>query len=108
MLDGVPVSAHPTLAAHLVVDDQFDLEGGASVAQRVHGIAMASLIIHGDRNRTTPPLPRRIHVVPVMGDGDTFPPGRLVVDVIYTAVRAMREGPIATAPNVLIVNLSLG
>lgn len=108
LLDGVPVAAHPLLARHLVVDDQFELEPNAPVDQRVHGTAMASLIVHGDRNSPAPVLPRRIHVIPVMGAGDRFPPRRLVVDIIYLAVRAMREGNDATAPGVLIVNLSLG
>ena len=108
MLDGVPVAAHPLLAPHLVVDDQFGLEPNAPVDERIHGTAMASLIVHGDRNNPAPTLPRRIHVVPVMGAGDRFPPRRLVVDIIYLAIRAMREGDNATAPDVLIVNLSLG
>lgn len=108
LLDGVPVAAHPALADHLVVDDQFGLEGGAPVGQRVHGTAMASLIVHGDRNRSEPALPRRIHVVPVLGGRDAFPSDRLIVDLIYTAIRAMREGVDATAPGVLVVNLSLG
>ena len=108
LLDGVPVTAHPLLARHLVVDDQFELEPNAPVDQRVHGTAMASLIVHGDRNNPAPALPRRIHVVPVMGAGDRFPPRRLVVDIIYLAVRAIREGNDATAPGVLIINLSLG
>lgn len=108
LLDGVPVAAHPLLASHLVVDDQFELEPNAPVDQRVHGTAMASLIVHGDRNNAAPALPRRVHVVPVMGAGDRFPPRRLVVDIVYLAVRAMREGDAATAPGVLIINLSLG
>ena len=108
VLDGVPVAAHPALAAHLIVDDQFDLEQGAAVADRVHGTAMASLIVHGDRNQPSAPLPRRVHMVPVMGSGDRFPPHRLIVDVIYTAVRALREGTDASAPGVLIINVSLG
>lgn len=82
LLDGVPVAAHPLLTHHLVVDDQFELEPNAPVDQRVHGTAMASLIVHGDRNSPAPVLPRRIHVVPVMGAGDRFPPRRLVVDII--------------------------
>lgn len=108
VLDGVPIAAHALLRAHLVVDDQFGLEPNAPVADRVHGTAMASLIVHGDRNRTEVPLPRRIHIVPVMGAGDRFPSDRLIVDMIYTAVLALREGPEATAPDVLIVNVSLG
>ena len=108
LLDGVPVAAHPLLNRHIVLDDQFSLEAGALVAGRVHGTAMASVIIHGDLNRPEPPLPRRIHVVPVLGAGDAFPDDRLIVDMIYTAIIAMREGREPTAPDVLIINLSLG
>lgn len=108
VLDGVPVAAHPLLAAHVTVDDQFGLEPNTQVAERVHGTAMASLIIHGDRNRREPPIPRRIHIVPVLGARDEFPRDSLVVDLIYRAVLAMREGTNATAPGVVIVNLSLG
>lgn len=108
LLDGVPIAGHRLLSQHIIVDDQFDLEPVAPVARRVHGTAMSSLIVHGDLSRHEAPLPRQIHVVPVLGEGDSFPDNRLVVDVIYTAVLAMREGRQATAPEVLIVNLSLG
>jgi hypothetical protein len=108
LLDGVPVNNHPLLARHLSVDDPFGLESRALVAAREHGTAMASLIVHGDRNKPEPPLPRKIHVVPVMGDGDAFPGERLIVDLIYTAVLTIRDGSEPTAPGVLIVNLSLG
>jgi len=108
ILDGVPIAAHPLLQHHLVVDDQFGLEPDTLVEGRIHGTAMASLIVHGDRNNSERPLSRRVHVVPVLGQEDKFPPRRLIVDIIYLAVRAMREGEEATAPGVIIVNLSLG
>jgi len=108
VLDGVPVSAHPWLSRHLVVDDIFELEAKALVSQRVHGTAMASLIVHGDLNRLEPPLPRKVLVVPVLGEQDAFPPERLIVDLIYRAVVRMRHGSDAIAPAVLIVNVSLG
>lgn len=104
LLDGVPVSAHRQLAAHIDLDDPFELEPDALVESRAHGTAMASLIIHGDLNRNEDRLPRKIHVVPVMGNGDTFPHDRLVVDLIYLAVTQLRE----QRPGVVIVNLSLG
>ena len=104
LLDGVPVANHRLLSDHVRINDLFDLEPGVLVADRKHGTAMASLIIHGDRNRSEPPLPRQIHVLPVMGDGDKFPRDRLVIDLIYLAVLSLRE----SAPSVLIVNLSLG
>jgi Subtilase family len=104
LLDGVPVANHRLLADHVRIDDPFDLVPDALVAQRRHGTAMASLIVHGDRNRIEPSLPRQIHVVPVIGNGDAFPRDRLIIDMIFLAVTRLRE----TAPNVLIVNLSLG
>lgn len=112
LLDGVPVANHPLLARHLTVDDPFGYEGLTAVADRKHGTAMASLIVHGDRNRREAPLPRRIHVVPVMtaepGHIEGFHSDRLIVDVVYRAVRSMRAEAEASAPGVLIVNLSLG
>ncbi|MBY3397138.1 S8 family peptidase [Rhizobium laguerreae] len=108
LLDGVPVAGHPLLRRHLNVEDHFGLEPDALVAQRVHGSAMASLIVHGDRNRPEPPLPRQIHCIPVLGDQDRFPPDRLIVDLIYQAVLQMRGGLQPSAPWVIIVNISLG
>jgi hypothetical protein len=108
LVDGVPVAAHPWLAGHVRLDDQFDLEPSTPAQQRVHGTTMASLIIHGDKNKAESPLTRQIHVVPVLGPNDEFPADRLPVDMVYTSVRRMREGAEATAPNIVIVNLSLG
>lgn len=112
LLDGVPIAAHPLLEGRLNVDDRFDLEPTTVVEKRVHGTAMASLIVHGDRNRREASLPRRIHVVPVMtwngGAAEVLPDDRLAVDVIYQAVFGMRDGGDPTAPTVIVVNLSLG
>lgn len=112
LLDGVPMARHRLLSQHLVVHDLFDLEPGTQVPDRSHGTAMASLIVHGDRNAPQPPLPRKIHMIPVLqatpGAEESFPESRLIVDVIYRAIRSMREGIDATALDVLIVNLSLG
>lgn len=111
LLDGVPIAQHPLLAGRLTLVDQFDLEPATTVDRRVHGTAMASLIVHGDRNRSgEAPLPRRVHVVPVIGGNgneETFPRDRLAVDVIWQAIKAIREDP-ADAPEIVIVNLSLG
>lgn len=108
LLDGVPVAAHNLLAAHIIVDDQFQLEHATPVADRLHGTAMASLILHGDRNRPDASLPRQIHLVPVLGVKDLFPPNRLIIDLIYSAVVRMRDGQQATAPDVILINVSLG
>lgn len=110
LLDGVPIARHPLLADRLEVLDLFELEPDTPVANRVHGTAMASLIVHGDRNRLEAPLPRRILALPVMGwDGrdEGLPQDCLIIDVIYRALYAL-HGPEAIAPSVLIVNMSLG
>lgn len=104
LLDGVPVAAHRLLAEHIRIDDAFDLEPNALVASRAHGTAMASLIVHGDRNRSEAPLPRQIFMLPVMGNNDAFPTDRLVIDLIYLAVMRLRQ----QHPSIVIVNLSLG
>ncbi|MGV2128795.1 S8 family peptidase [Agrobacterium vitis] len=108
LLDGVPVVGHPLLQTHLSVEDLFVLEPDALVAQRVHGSAMASLIVHGDRNRPESPLPRQVHCIPVLGNNDRFPSDRLIIDLIYQAVMRMRAGAQPSAPHVIIVNISLG
>lgn len=104
LLDGVPVAAHRLLADHIDLDDPFGLEPDALVANRSHGTAMASLIVHGDRNQSEARLPRQIHVIPVLGNNDDFPRDRLVVDLVYLAVMRLRE----QRPGIVIVNLSLG
>ena len=77
---------------------------------------MASLIVHGDRNAEELPLEREVYVRPVLvptgdGSGEEFPRDRLLIDAVYSAVRRMKEGDAeggATAPDVFLVNLSLG
>lgn len=111
VLDGVPVSQHPAIAGRLNIEDLFDLEPQSQVLQRKHGTAMASLVIRGDLNIRQAPLPRPIQMIPVLGGGDFFPSDRLVVDMVYTAVKRLfvANGNIAPlAPHVLLINLSLG
>ena len=116
LLDGVPVQNHQLLDGRLDVDDPDDLEAMSVLSKREHGTAMASLILHGDRNLGEPPISRKLHVRPVLyapGHGLREEPrrDRLLVDVIYRAIRRMKEGDgegEATAPEVFLVNLSLG
>ncbi len=118
LLDGFPLQNHARLTNRLSIDDPDDLEQGYVVAARKHGTAMASLIIHGDINRGEKPISRPLHVVPVLRPVQTLdgweeetPDDRLLVDLIYHAVRRLKEGDgdqPATAPSVLLVNLSLG
>ena len=116
LLDGVPVQRHQLLDGRIEVDDPDGLEAMSDLRTRDHGTAMASVILHGDRNRNEPPIPRKLHVRPVMyaptpGFREVFREDQLLLDVIYRAVRRMKEGDRegeATAPEVFLVNLSLG
>ena len=116
LLDGIPVQNHQLLDGRLDVDDPDDFEAMSVLSRRMHGTAMASLILHGDRNLGEPPISRRLHLRPVLyapGDGG---PEKLIrdhnfIDVIHRAIRRMKEGDGeggATAPEVFLVNLSLG
>lgn len=116
LLDGIPVQNHQLLDGRLDVDDPDGFENLSVVSERVHGTAMASLILHGDRNLEELPVSRRLYLYPVLyapGNGRDEEPrrDRLLLDVIYRAVRRMKEGDNegeATAPEVVLVNLSLG
>ncbi len=116
LLDGVPVQNHVLLDGRLAIDDPDELERMSTVASRHHGTAMASLILHGDRNIMQRALSRPLHVRPVLyapiNEGDEQPnQNRLLIDVIYRAIKRIREGDDegeATAPEVFLVNLSLG
>ena len=56
LLDGFPVQNHELLRDRIDVDDADGLEPMSVVADRFHGTAMASLILHGDRNRQEPSI----------------------------------------------------
>lgn len=113
LLDGFPVQNHVRLANRLLIDDPDNLEPLYPVARRAHGTEMASLIIHGDLSHGGAPITRPLYVRPVLRptpNGERTPADRLLVDVIYQAVRRMKEGDgatPATAPSVAVINLSL-
>ena len=116
ILDGVPLLGHRLLDGRLRFDDPDDLDALSVVPERRHGTEMASLILHGDRNLTEPALRRPLYIRPVLyapGHGATerTQPDRLLLDTIYRAVLRMKAGDAegnATAPEVFLVNLSLG
>ncbi|GLQ91974.1 S8 family peptidase [Dyella acidisoli] len=121
LLDGLPMANHALLAGRLTIDDPDGWEAGYEAKDRVHGTAMASLILHGDLDEAGPTLHRRLYVRPVMrpdpDDGyhrrrrESTPNDVLLIDLMHRAVRRMFEGEGNTgpvAPTVKIINLSLG
>ncbi|MFB9244509.1 S8 family peptidase [Massilia antarctica] len=114
LLDGVPVQGHSLLANRLLLDDPDDLQSRAIVSGRLHGTAMASLIVHGDLNTKELPLTRPLYVRPLLlasrEGAEHSDPSLLLVDTIYRAKLRMKGGGIeeGAAPTVFLVNLSIG
>ncbi len=112
VFDSVPIQAHPDLTNYLTVDDPDNLDALA-VGNRVHGTAMASLVIHGDLNLPPNTIDRKIYFRPVMyadggpsGGVEIFKENRLVVDTMFEAVVRMRSEE--QGSDVFAINLSLG
>ncbi len=121
LLDGLPLQNHPLLAGRLQIDDPDGWEGTYQAKDRIHGTAMASLILLGELDAAEDPLRRRLYVRPVMRPdlNDTFhaqrtectPDTDLLIDLMHRAVKRICEGDAgepAAAPGVRVINLSIG
>ena len=119
LLDGLPLENHALLAGRLVVDDPDDWASEYPAEERIHGTAMASLILHDELDLNEHPLARPLYVRPIMRPDPThfqrpapeaMPREELHVDYVYRAVRRLfepdgNEPPVA--PSVKIINLSI-
>lgn len=118
LLDGMPLENHALLAGRLIVDDPDEYSRNYLGQYRVHGTAMASLIVNGDISKEETPLTRPLYVRPILksvannqANGEFLPDDRLPVDLIHRAVKRMFEGEGETPPaarNVKIINFSIG
>lgn len=120
LLDGLPLENHRDLAGRLVIDDPDDFASTYDSPQhQMHGTEMASLIIHGDLNTDSTPLPRPVYSRPILqprvdfgGNSHEYvPDDRLLVDLIHRAVRRIVSGDNEEEPaasSVRIINLSIG
>lgn len=118
LLDGLPLVKHRCLDDRLIVDDPDRWEDEYPFADRKHGTAMASLILHGELDAQEAPLRHPLYVRPVMKPDprsrertECIPDDSLVVDLIQRAVTRISAGEGAdppVAPEVRIINLSLG
>lgn len=121
LLDGLPLQNHAQLQGRLLMDDPDGWEGGYAAKDRVHGTAMASLILHGELDGGDGPSRRRLYVRPVLrpDPNDNFntrrrehtPDDVLLIDLIHRAVKRICEGEgqePAAAPTVRVINLSIG
>ncbi|MBF0155345.1 MAG: S8 family peptidase [Magnetococcales bacterium] len=122
LLDGLPLQSHRALAGRLSIDDPDNFSANYESRFRLHGTAMASLIIWGDLHAPGEPIPQPLYVRPIMQpfsqpEWVNMPPEErvservLIVDLIHRAVRRMFEGDGSeppSAPDVAIINLSIG
>lgn len=119
ILDGLPLANHGLLQGRLIIDDPDDYASAYTVADRMHGTAMASLVCRGDLNDDAPPLARPVYVRPIMKPiqwidsprPEQIPDDVLVVDHIHRAVRRIFESEGTAdpaAPTVRIINFSIG
>lgn len=118
ILDAFPQQNHSLIDGRLAIDDFLNLEAQA-IGPRVHGTAMASLVLYGDLAKGEPALSRRVAFQPIMYSAvndpnfvDEAPPSdELIVDVLVRAIRRLKigdAGGLPTAPNALLINLSIG
>lgn len=116
LLDGLPLQAHRALAGRLRIDDPDGFETSYPAQSRLHGTAMASLIIWGDLHSLGDPIHQALYVRPILKPlepdfNERSGEGVLIVDLIHRAVRRMFDGdgtePPA-APQVVAINLSIG
>lgn len=122
LLDGLPLQSHQAIAGRLIIDDADDFGADYEARLRLHGTAMASLIIWGDLHSPGEPIPQPLYVRPIMRPflqpewedlpaEERVPEGMLVVDLVHRAVRRMFEGEGSeppSAPSVVVINLSIG
>ena len=110
LFDGTPVAAHPALDGGVVVEDLHDLVRRSVVNQRFHATAMASLILRGDLEADRAPVTgTRLLCVPLMIDSERrSPDNRLFVDMVHVTLTRLLTGANSLAPDVFVVNLSLG
>ena len=120
LLDGYPLENHQWLADRIDVDDPDGWGNQIPVEERSHGTAMASLIIHGELDKTDSPIRRKLYIRPIMrpdygnfnnpGNREAVPDHILPVDLVHRAVRRMFEGEPGedpVAPTIRIICLAV-
>ena len=102
LLDGMPLQNHQRLHGRLLVDDPDGWENGYEAKDRVHGTAMASLILHGELDGDSKSSEHRLYVRPVlrpdanhnfnMRRREHTPDDVLLIDLIHHAVKRICDG----------------
>lgn len=120
LLDGLPLENHAALRNRIVVDDPENWAADYPAMGRQHGTAMASLVARGELGAGSTVLPSPVYVRPILKPvenplngqlEEAMPEDQLAVDLLHRAVRRMFDGEAgnpATAPNVRLINFSIG
>jgi len=120
ILDGLPLANHHLLRDRLIIDDPDDYASFYTASERIHGTAMASMIIHGDLGESSSnPLSRPVYIRPIMKPKPWITPPKpewipdtvLIVDHIHRSIRRIFEGDGQSggiAPTIRIINFSIG
>lgn len=119
LLDGMPIQNHPLLRGRVIVDDPDLFAEGYESKWRVHGTAMASLILNGDLNNSNYISNKPIYVRPILKPKEVgidefqelVPDDVLIVDLVHRAIVRMMEGDgesEAVAPSIKVINFSIG
>ncbi len=121
IFDGHPLAHHRLLNDKMIIDDPDDFNSKYNNPKEYqHGTAIASLVLHGDLNDSTP-LQRPIYLRPVLYPNpkarifdkisETIPDELFPEDLVLRAVKRMFDGEndeLPVAPTVKIINISLG
>jgi hypothetical protein len=121
LLDGYPMTKHDALNGRIIPYDPDDLSSKYLQQEMCHGTAMSSLILHGELDADEPPLNRRIFCRPILepdlanrrwygnaAKEEHIPEDAFAEDRVHRAIVEMFEGNNPIAPNIRIVNLSVG
>jgi len=112
LLDGTPIARHPALDGGVVIEDVHDLVERSVVSTRRHATEMASLILRGDLISDGEPLRNsRVLAIPLLIDMEnesTAPNDRLFIDLVHVALQRAFESATPLAPDVFVVNFSIG
>ncbi len=119
VLDGMPLQNHALLQGRIILDDPDEYGQNYMAKHRIHGTAMASLVIYGDLSKNEEPIKHPIYVRPIFKPKEigkdkieeAIPENILFVDVLHRAIKRIKEGEQgnnAVAPDVQIINLSMG
>ena len=119
VLDGVPLTGHPLLNRHIILDDPDNFSAAYEAQDRQHGTSICSLIIHDDLSTASTAINRKVYVRPILKpfrDGvgnmsECVPQDQLVTDLLYRSLIRIFEGSAEeapVAPDIKVINLSVG